>query len=90
MGLQELTPDISKLVNLEKLSLTGNFSVTHIPESISCLQKLELLEIGDSPIQEMPAGIAHLRNLATLYMQGCNGVRFPPDLQVRILPDVSD
>jgi hypothetical protein len=47
-GLQELTPDISRLVNLEVLRLKTNPSLGCITESISCLQKLECLHINAS------------------------------------------
>jgi hypothetical protein len=89
LGLQELTSDISKLVNLQALVLTANSSVTCIPESISCLKGLVLLTIEGSPIGEVPAGLGTLHCLTSLCIERCNGLRFPWNLQVTALPMLS-
>jgi hypothetical protein len=81
-GLWEMTPDISKLVNLKELFLTGNSMLTYIPESISCLQKLECFILEESPVLEVPAGLATLANLACLDIIACERMAFPSDLQV--------
>jgi hypothetical protein len=77
-----MTSDISKLVNLEILTLTFNAMVTYIPGSISCPQKLHCLHVQESPILELPVGLAALANLASLDIISCDGIAFPSDLQV--------
>ncbi len=83
-GLQELTPDISKLVNLRVLTLRVNGSLQSIPGCISCLQKLEELCIDRSSIEEIPLGLAALPNLTSLEFNVLmlNEFRFPFTLQV--------
>ncbi len=81
-GLCEMTPDISKLVNLEILTLTFNCLMEHIPESISCLQKLRCLHIEESPILGLPDGLATLASLVSLELTSCEDVVFPSNLQV--------
>jgi hypothetical protein len=81
-GLQEMTSDISKLVNLKVLNLSWNTAVNSIPESISCLQRLEELCIEYCPIQELPISFTTLANLTNLLVTGCASLRFPLDLQV--------
>ncbi len=76
-------PDLSRLVNLKTLFLNGQGAVEYkISESISCLQKLEVFHIDETPIRELPLGLASLVNLANFHMNWCKGVRFPPNLQV--------
>jgi Leucine-rich repeat (LRR) protein len=72
-GLQRLTADISQLVNLRVLTLDKNRSLTYIPESISCLQKLEELCIDNGQIRKLPVGLGKLANLVSLQL---NSLRF--------------
>jgi hypothetical protein len=83
-GLQELTPDISKLVNLKTLMLQRNGALMDIPESISCLQKLEQLCVYGGQIDELPAGLAKLANLTSLDLAALdfNDLRIPFGFQV--------
>jgi hypothetical protein len=83
-GLQELTSDISQLVNLRvlKLELGWKETVDSIPDSISCLQQLEELHLRRAEIIQLPHGLATLNNLARLELVWCAGLRFPRDLQV--------
>jgi hypothetical protein len=81
-GLQELTPDISKLVNLKLLNLASNSELDYIPESISCLQNLTTLIIEDTSITAVPVGLATLRKLDGLCLKSWTGVYFPPCLEV--------
>jgi hypothetical protein len=83
MGLKKLTLDISKLVNLEVLSLSWRETDRHIPAAISSLQKLECREICQSVIFDLPRGLAMLSQLATLRIKRSRGLRtFTPNLQV--------
>jgi hypothetical protein len=83
-GLKAVSDGISKLVNLRVLTLTNNTSVTHIPEAISCLQKLEHLEVLKCPVNNMPANLNMLTNLTSLqYRSTAYGApEFFPSLQV--------
>jgi hypothetical protein len=81
-GLQELTPDISKLGNLKLLNLASNLELEYIPESISCLQNLTTLIIEDTSITAVPFGLATLRKLDGLCLKSWTGVHFPPSLKV--------
>lgn len=78
VGLEELTSDIGKLVNLKVLTLEGNYCITHIPESISCLQKLENLCIDRSPIENWPAVLGPLTSLTSL------GILWNGELEVHL------
>jgi Leucine-rich repeat (LRR) protein len=87
VGLQEVTSDVSKLVNLKELSLFTNRAVQHLPESISCLQKLEDLNIRGRSISELPVGLGSLASLADLKARGYDdleGLRFPASVQVNV------
>jgi hypothetical protein len=83
-GLQELTPDISKLVKLRVLRLHNNVSIPSIPGCISCLQKLQELCVHHSHIEELPLGLAALPNLTSidLFALMLSEFRFPFPLQV--------
>ncbi len=82
MGLQEMTADISKLVNLERLTIEDSPAVKLIPEEISCLQSLEDLHLNFISVKQLPAGFTELANLEALHITWCEGIRFPPDLNV--------
>ncbi len=86
-GLEEVTSDITKLVNLRVLNLATNRSVTCIPEEISCLQKLEHLTVERCPVHEMPASLSTLSNLIS-FQYRCHaqeGPGFRSTLQVMVL-----
>jgi hypothetical protein len=86
-GLQEMTSDISKLVNLKVLNLTQNTVLDRIPESISCLQNLQTLYIEQSPITTVPVGLATLGNLRCLTIRDTfligQPLQFPSCIKVR-------
>ncbi len=83
VGQQDLTSDISRLVNLKSLMLLGDPKLRSIPESISCLQKLETFYIALSKCSELPAGLGKLENLKTLVVNNSgNGLRVVPNLEV--------
>ncbi len=71
------------MVNLRALHLECHQTINYMPESISCLQKLEHLHIEKVTIRELPVGLAKLANLATLSLNAFEDFSFPPDLQVR-------
>jgi hypothetical protein len=81
-GLRELTEDISMLLNLKSLHLRGNPNISYIPESISCLLKLEHFSIDISDISELPAGLGKLENLMTLSVSYIHTTLGVPNLEV--------
>jgi hypothetical protein len=87
--LREITPDISKLVNLRFLHVSWNPAIEYLPDSISCLQNLESLHLEDTSVTEVPVGLATLENLESLTFMWWKDVRFPPSLQVRTSDRVS-
>lgn len=72
MKLQKLPADISKLVNLRVLTLTGHTSLKKLPDAISGLQMLEHLQIAGSPLEGLPDGITSLTKLASLRIKYLN------------------
>ncbi len=86
--LQELTADISKLVKLTSLDLEANYSLEEIPESFSCLQKLEFLRIEHAPIEAFPVALGTLGNLQCLCISYCSREDFVPNLRRSFLPNL--
>jgi hypothetical protein len=86
-GLRELTSEISKLVNLKHLTLERAYPLESMPESISCLQKLQRVDIVCGPPLRVPMGFATLANLSQLSVRWCpgSGWQLPPSLQVSSL-----
>jgi hypothetical protein len=88
-GLQKMTSDISKLVNLKALTLCHNTVLDEIPEAISCLQSLQSFYLHFTRICKVPAGLATLANLRsisitnTIFNEG--PMQFPTCLTVRFL-----
>jgi hypothetical protein len=78
-----MTADVSKLVNLRTLQLNMTHKTQHLPDSISCLQKLELLAIDAFDVGELPAGLAKLENLVILHLFN-NGHLWDPDLPFNV------
>ncbi len=76
-----MTSDITRLVNLKTLKLGGQ-DIPYIPESMSCLKKLEHFAIFCSESNELPAGLGMLENLVTLHVSFCNALRIVPNLEV--------
>lgn len=81
-GLQELTSDISRLVNLKELTLECNGALSYIPQALSCLQKLETTCVGEISVNGMSFSLPGVANLTGLCIWHCEDIRFPPSLQV--------
>jgi hypothetical protein len=81
--LQELTPDISKLVNLTDLTIrNATADIEYIPDAISCLTKLEHFSIELWPMRfDVPPALTTLTDLMSLTIVGGGSFKFP-DLQV--------
>ena len=56
---------LGKLYNLRCLSLRGS-NLTKLPSSIADLSSLEVLDISDSPIREIPSWLKALKRLRIL------------------------
>jgi Leucine-rich repeat (LRR) protein len=77
-------------VNLRHLNLWGN-ALEYIPETISCLQKLEDVDlISNSGLQEMSTGFATLANLNQLTITHSTRWQLPPNLQISGLEKFPD
>jgi hypothetical protein len=81
-GLRKMTADISKLTELTSLKVTHCCALEYIPESISCLQKLEVLDIMSTSVTAVPVGLATLASLKHLMMNFWKAIDFPPTLAV--------
>jgi hypothetical protein len=79
----EMSPEVGKLVNLRVMKLEANPALFDLPDSISCLQRLELLHIDGCPMHKLPQGFGALANLKTLRLIYTAGTKFPSDLKVR-------
>src|ERR1017187_4286412 len=64
-GLTELPEDISRMVNLEKLNISGN-KLTHLPKGLFTLKKLKSLNVAANKLGVVPPDIAQLKNLEEL------------------------
>lgn len=70
-------PDVSGLKNLRQLRLSSNHSLCQV-EGLSQLEALESLDLSDTGIRTIPAGIRALKNLTWLDLS---------DLELDELPD---
>ncbi len=77
-----MTADISKLTDLETLYITHCCALEYIPESISCLQKLDSLDIASTSVTAVPVGLATLASLTHLRMSYWKTIHLPPTLEV--------
>jgi hypothetical protein len=79
LGLEELPPEIGKLVNLQELMLYGN-RLESLPPEIGKLKNLQLLELGDNQLRSLPAEISDLKGLQGLGLYGNQLASLPPEI----------
>lgn len=65
----EISPNIERLENLEKLSLANNLIQT-LPTNIHQLKNLRYLDLGNNRLDELPPAITKLTNLQQLILNG--------------------
>ncbi len=74
-GFTEWLPEIELLENLTYLSIRGQ--MTHLPESISKLKKLQMLYLPMNPIKQLPASFSQLTSLRYVDLGFTELDRFP-------------
>jgi len=70
---------MDKLFQLKYLSLRGTW-ISHIPSEVVMLHSLETLDIRETDVEELPAGIVHLTKLQHLIAStdyGSSGIKIP-------------
>jgi hypothetical protein len=67
LGLDSLSPEIEKLVNLKKLNLTLNL-LTCLPNQIWNLKNLTELSLSSNQLTSLPEQIGNLKNLTSLHL----------------------
>ncbi|XP_058216249.1 disease resistance-like protein DSC1 [Rhododendron vialii] len=73
------TPNVSELPNLEKMVLKSCTSLVEVHESIGCLERLVLLDLGDcKKLRNLPSSICMLKHLETLVISGCSNLNGLP------------
>ncbi|MCS6821973.1 MAG: leucine-rich repeat domain-containing protein [Microscillaceae bacterium] len=63
--LKSLSPEIAKLVNLQKLYLYNN-DLTNLPNEITTFRNLQLLDVSNNKLTKLPDNIGNLTNLQVL------------------------
>lgn len=76
-AIQDISPDIAKLVNLVELDCSRN-KITVIPEQIKFLRGLQICDFSANNINYLPSGLMQLKNLTCLTLNYC---------LIRSLPD---
>ena len=64
-GLEDVPPDIGRLVNLEDLRLNGN-NLKELPDEIGLLSKLKRLELSENAFGVLPSVVGQLEQLEKL------------------------
>eukprot|EP00833_Pecoramyces_ruminatium_P002657 jgi/Orpsp1_1/1176689/evm.model.c7180000058614.1 len=59
----ELTKDAAKFTSIETLELNNNLNIEILPDEISDLEKLKILGLGNTNLNELPSNIFKLENL---------------------------
>ena len=68
-NLEDLTPDIQQLVNLESLWLNGN-PLKAIPSELQYCRKLKVMDLRDTLVEGIPREIGRLKNLFSIDLRG--------------------
>jgi Leucine rich repeat len=77
-------PEIELLENLKYLKITGR--MTQLPESISKLSKLQMLDLSMNKIRKLPSSFSQLKHLRYVYLSFTELEKFPAELLV--LPEL--
>ncbi|KAK9272448.1 hypothetical protein L1049_002821 [Liquidambar formosana] len=73
------TPDFSGLINLDMLLLNDCPRWVEVHESIECLDKLLVLNLGNCKnLRKLPPGIFKLKSLQNLSLTGCSNIETLP------------
>ncbi|XP_060674353.1 disease resistance-like protein DSC1 [Ziziphus jujuba] len=77
-GLESISTSICKLISLESQRLCGCVKLFKFPEILEPMEHLTYLELGHSPIQELPESIKNLVSLRRLCIFSCKNIEFLP------------
>lgn len=77
-AIQDISPDIAKLVNLVELDCSRN-KITVIPEQIKFLRGLQICDFSANNINYLPSGMMQLKNLTCLTLNYCLIKSLPDD-----------
>lgn len=69
-AIQDIPPDIAKLVNLVELDGSRN-KIQVIPEQIKFLRGLQICDFSANSIETLPPGLVQLKNLTCLTLNYC-------------------
>jgi protein scribble len=69
-AIQDISPDIAKLVNLVELDGSRN-KIQVIPEQIKFLRGLQVCDFSANTIEYLPPGLVQLKNLTCLTLNYC-------------------
>lgn len=75
--IEDIPPDIAKLVNLVELDCGRNRIIT-IPEQIKFLRGLQICDFSSNDIEHLPPGLIQLKNLTSLTLNYCS-IKYLPD-----------
>lgn len=77
-AIQDIPPDIAKLVNLVELDCSRN-KIQVIPEQIKFLRGLQICDFSANNIEYLPTGLVQLKNLTCLTLNYCPIKNLPED-----------
>lgn len=77
-AIQDIPPDIAKLVNLVELDCSRN-KIQIIPEQIKFLRGLQICDFSANNIEYLPPGLVQLKNLTCLTLNYCPIKNLPDD-----------
>lgn len=78
-AIQDIPPDIAKLVNLVELDCSRN-QIENIPEQIKFLRGLQVCDFSGNLIEHLPNGLVQLKNLTHLSLNFCPIKNLPDDI----------
>lgn len=84
-NLIEIPNKMHLLKQVEELRLTRNIYKTgdglqNIPQSISSLNKLKILDLRGNPLNGVPLSVCNLKNLTELNLESCNILSMPLEI----------
>ena len=73
-NLSSLSNACCCLMSLKILTLSGCSKLDELPENLSNIEGLEILDVSGTAITRLPLSIVHLKNLKVLSLRGCVGL----------------
>ena len=82
--ISEIPEEIGQLTNLRELYLWNNQVLETLPDSVSQLQNLEIINISGNGFTSVPEVLLSLPNLQTICLRGCHSFDGFDTIQKRI------